>query len=230
MTTSLRGVLPSPDLEIVLALTALFAGAIIGTERERHDKPAGLRTLILVCLGAAVYTMASYLFATPSGDPGRIAAQIVTGVGFLGAGAILQSGGIVSGMTTAATVWMTAAVGIVAGSGFPLSAIGAASLVRIVLVWVERWEVRHLGGMRQVSIAIVFDPANGKTRLRLQNLLGQFRGVTDSFTVDDAPDSLKKVHFELRLPRRHLNEFLNALTLLPEVHGIECNDCGALKR
>jgi hypothetical protein len=83
--------------------------------------------------------------------------------------------------------------------------------------------------MKQVSIAIVFDPANGKTRLRLQNLLGQFRGVTDSFIIEDAPDSLKQVRFDLRLPRRHLNEFLNALTLLTEVHGIECNDCGIRK-
>src|SRR5512133_73116 len=97
-TFNVRGDLGAPWLEILLALAAVLCGAIVGSERERQDKPAGLRTLILVCLGSAVFTMASYAFTSTTGDSGRVAAQIVTGVGFLGAGAIIHSRTTVSGM------------------------------------------------------------------------------------------------------------------------------------
>ena len=223
---SLRPQLSAPWLQIVLAFAAIACGALIGTERERHDKPAGLRTLILVCLGAAVYTMVSFVFTTPQGDSGRVAAQIVTGVGFLGAGAIVHGGRLVSGMTTAAAVWMTAAIGIVAGAGYAVPALGTAVLVRLVLVWVEKWEIRHLGGMRTVDAEVTFDPAGGKTRLRLQYLLGQYRGIADSFSVEEASGGLRRVSLRLRLPRKHLNEFLFAVTELPEVRAIDCRESG----
>src|SRR5512136_1183018 len=129
LTQSWRGELPSPWLEVVLVFTAVCCGAIVGTERERQDKPAGLRTLILVCLGSAVFTMVSYAFTTTTGDSGRVAAQIVTGIGFLGAGAILHSRTTVSGMTTAAAIWMMAAIGITVGAGRPVAGVGLALLV-----------------------------------------------------------------------------------------------------
>jgi len=115
-------------------LAAALAGALIGVEREWHDKPAGLRTNMLICLGAALFTVLSEHIAARAGmaDPGRIAAQIVTGVGFLGAGAIIQSRGQVLGLTTAATIWMVAGVGMAFGAGLYL--LGAVATVLAVLV------------------------------------------------------------------------------------------------
>jgi putative Mg2+ transporter-C (MgtC) family protein len=117
-------------------LVAFALGAVIGLERERRAKVAGLRTHMLVAGGSALFTVASYgLFAGYGTvqDPARVAAQIVTGIGFLGAGAIIQSAGSVSGLTTAASIWIAAAVGMVAGVGGYLLAIVSTAVVVVVL-------------------------------------------------------------------------------------------------
>ena len=107
---------------------AALCGAMVGLERELRNKPAGFRTNILICVGAAMY-MTVGLILTPHGgqqvDPTRIAAQVVTGIGFLGAGSILQAGGRVTGLTTAATIWVVAAIGLISGAGFPILAFVA---------------------------------------------------------------------------------------------------------
>ena len=92
---SWRTRLPSAAANALLAVVAVLCGGIVGAEGERREKPAGLRTLILVCLGSTFFTMSSFIFNTASGDSGRVAAQIVTGIGFLGAGAILYGRGMV---------------------------------------------------------------------------------------------------------------------------------------
>jgi putative Mg2+ transporter-C (MgtC) family protein len=124
------------ELEIVLRiLLAAVLGAIIGYQRERARKPAGLRTHILICVGAALFTVVSaYGFGTMA-DPARIAAGIVTGIGFLGAGAIIRrEGGIVEGLTTAATIWAVSAIGLAAGAGLYIVSVVTAALVTIVLL------------------------------------------------------------------------------------------------
>jgi putative Mg2+ transporter-C (MgtC) family protein len=98
-------------------LLAAALGAAVGLEREYRQKPAGLRTNILIALGSAVFTILSISMGHDSGTADRIAAQIVTGIGFLGGGAILRSGNTVHGMTTAATIWVNAAIGMAAGLG-----------------------------------------------------------------------------------------------------------------
>jgi len=107
-------------------LTAIFLGAVVGYDREKKMKAAGLKTNILICLGATLYTTISLINLTGmSGgpvDPNRVGAQIVSGIGFLGAGAILQGRGGVVGMTTAATIWVVAAIGFTIGIGYPLTA------------------------------------------------------------------------------------------------------------
>ena len=105
--------------DILRLLFAVVAGAVIGFERELYDKPAGFRTNIMICLGAALFTLLSIRVAETraSSDITRIAAQIVTGVGFLGAGAIIQFRGSVIGLTTAATIWLVASVGMAFGAG-----------------------------------------------------------------------------------------------------------------
>ncbi len=98
-------------------LFSLLLGGSLGMERQYHDKPAGFATNCLICVGAMMFTIMSEYMGLAGGDPGRIAAQIVTGVGFIGAGAILRDGNKVSGITTAANVWLVAAIGMAVGYG-----------------------------------------------------------------------------------------------------------------
>src|SRR5215813_2044833 len=106
-----------PSIALKLMLAAVLGG-IIGIEREIRDKPAGLRTNILICIGSTLFMSISTKVAQLlGGDPTRIAAQIITGIGFLGAGAVLHSHGFVLGLTTAATIWVVAGVGMALGSG-----------------------------------------------------------------------------------------------------------------
>ena len=131
------------SLQDVLARLALAAvlGAAIGLERSYRRKPAGLRTNLLITIGSAVFSILSLELGTSAGSPDRVAAQVVTGVGFLGAGAILRSGASVHGLTTAATIWVNAAIGMAAGVGRYGVAIVSALLTLVILAllpFVER--------------------------------------------------------------------------------------------
>lgn len=119
--------------DILKLLLAVLAGGLVGLEREYRDKAAGFRTLIFICAGACLFTILSAKFA-PNNDPNRIAANIVTGVGFLGAGVILRDGGKVIGLTTAATIWLTAAVGMGIGGGEYLVS-GIMVVIAMVVLW-----------------------------------------------------------------------------------------------
>ena len=114
-------------------LLAAALGAAIGVEREYRQKPAGLRTNILIAVGAALFTILSIAMGHAGGTPDRIAAQIVTGIGFLGGGAILRTQDTVHGMTTAATIWVNAAIGVAAGAGQYGLATATAMLTLVVL-------------------------------------------------------------------------------------------------
>src|SRR5688572_32761653 len=139
------------DLELIkrLCLSALL-GAVLGFEREWRQKYAGLRTNILIALGSTLFTVMSIdLSASAGGDPTRLAAQIVTGIGFLGAGAIMRTGVGVRGLTTAAMIWVNAAIGVAVGGGeyrLALIATGVTLLVLVVLNPVESWIDRHTLG------------------------------------------------------------------------------------
>jgi putative Mg2+ transporter-C (MgtC) family protein len=144
--------------EIIRLLFALLIGGLIGIERELHYKAAGFRTMMLICVGSALFTMFSIRIGGPS-DPARIAAQIVTGVGFIGAGVILHEKGEVRGITTAASIWAAAALGIGIGAGYLLFA-GIATLIMLfvgsALPWVERRIVRTVS--RAYTITTPLDP------------------------------------------------------------------------
>jgi putative Mg2+ transporter-C (MgtC) family protein len=126
-----------------LMLAALLGGAV-GMEREVSGKPAGLRTNLLICVGAALITEMSVMLPTLGhgvrGDPGRLAAQIVSGIGFIGAGTILQSRGRIIGLTSAATLWIVAAVGIAVGAQQYTVSIGATVLIIVALFALRRVE------------------------------------------------------------------------------------------
>jgi putative Mg2+ transporter-C (MgtC) family protein len=210
----LLGPLPG---HVALALAALVCGAIIGMERQKHEKPAGLRTLILVCLGSAGFTMAGFAFTSSSGDSGRVAAQIVTGIGFLGAGVILHPRGTISGATTAASIWVTASVGMMAGAGYGGGAFGMAILVRFILAGVGIYEWRLNQRQNLVTVALDFDPSWGRTRVRLEQVLVDYAIPDQVAEWKSLQDGLDQVTLQLRLPRHHLRGLLNDLVDLPEV-------------
>jgi putative Mg2+ transporter-C (MgtC) family protein len=120
------------DMVIRLVVSALVGG-IIGFERERMEKPAGLRTYTLVSIGSCLFTLLSLFAFGSESDPGRVAANIVVGIGFLGAGTIIQAQGQVRGLTTAASIWAVSAIGMAFGTGMYLVGLVAAFLIIIVL-------------------------------------------------------------------------------------------------
>jgi putative Mg2+ transporter-C (MgtC) family protein len=143
------------DLELILRLLlAAGLGGLLGLEREWRHKEAGLRTNILITIGAAIFTLMSIELAeSASADPSRIAAQIVTGIGFLGAGAIMRTDAGIQGLTTAATIWVNAAVGVAAGGGAYHLAVIATAITLFVLLALHRVEkyfesgrISHPGG------------------------------------------------------------------------------------
>jgi putative Mg2+ transporter-C (MgtC) family protein len=133
-----------------LALAAVLGG-LIGAERELSDQPAGLRTHILLSVGACLFTLVSAYGFGPNSDPSRLAAQIVTGIGFLGGGAILRHGFTIMGLTTAASIWATCALGVAIGVGSYVLAVGATVLVLGVLVGLRaiRNVLRHYAASRE---------------------------------------------------------------------------------
>jgi len=126
--------------EILGVLLAFVFGAAIGLERELRGKSAGLRTNILICLGAAVFAIISKKMAADPNSITRVAAQVVTGVGFLGAGAIIQDRGGVHGLTTAATIWVVASIGVACGAGLIKLAFIATLLAAVALIGLSHIE------------------------------------------------------------------------------------------
>lgn len=152
----------APDVSEALRIaSAVVLGGAIGLERELRDKPAGFRTIVLIAVGACVFTILSQSVGGPDFNSTRIAAQIVTGVGFLGAGAILRDRTNIVGLTTAATIWAVAAVGMAAGFGdLGLAAMGAGAIMVVLLVFdvVEKW----IGARRDIqAYHILADNAEG---------------------------------------------------------------------
>ena len=136
--------LAAKDIEMALRLLlAALCGAGVGSQREHANKAAGLRTHILVALGSALFTIVSMDGFGDKADPSRVAAQIVVGIGFLGAGAILHTQATVSGLTTAASIWVTAAVGLAAGVGMYFLTIVTTVIVLVVLQLQKHREVQN---------------------------------------------------------------------------------------
>ena len=216
-----RSHLQPPWTQIALAIVAVVCGALVGTERERHEKPAGLRTLILVCLGSAAFTMTSFAFTTNSGDSGRVAAQIVTGIGFLGAGVIMHGrSSIISGTTTAATIWTTAAIGMTAGAGYAGAALGLSVLVRIVTSGIAVYEIHLARDRNEVAVEVGYEPREGTTRVRLERVLVDYRASTVVAQWVAGEGGLNLLRLNLHLRRMHLRELLGDIVDVPGVKSI----------
>lgn len=155
---------------------SLLLGGLVGLERKQKGQTAGIRTFALICMGAtlamliSIYVPQAYM-GLKNGDPGRIAAQVITGIGFLGAGAIIQMKGSVRGLTTAAGIWMVATIGMTVGLGLYTLAIVATLFILVILHWFERLEHKVAMGaesriIRMRLAGIVTDLAPYKQCLR----------------------------------------------------------------
>ncbi|WP_321965611.1 MgtC/SapB family protein [Burkholderia cenocepacia] len=179
-------------------LLAALLGSVIGLERERLNWAAGLRTHMLVCVGSALVMLVStFGFEDVRGqngvvlDPSRVAAQVVSGIGFLGAGSILLRGEVVRGLTTAASLWAVAGVGLAAGGGMVVASIGATAIVLVILAGVKPLERRFIAQRQQRTLLLVAE-RGGLTLGTLHEALGPGRVRVKRFIVqqsDDDPDT-----------------------------------------
>jgi putative Mg2+ transporter-C (MgtC) family protein len=202
-----------PSLIIVLKLLmAMICGGAIGFERELSRKAAGLRTNVLICMGAALFTIVSRHISggAPYTDPARLVAQVVAGIGFLGAGVILQSRGSITGLTTAATIFVVGAIGITIGDGMFGIALVATVLIIVVLVALRRVERRIIRRQRLFHYSLnTGDPAEFLEKL-LDLLELQHQHLED-FEVRDLNDGQHQVRLSvvtsLQGNQRLLNSF-----------------------
>ena len=208
-----------------LSLAAVLGGAI-GFERELRDREAGLRTHLLVCLGSSLFTIVSAYgfreFLTSGdqvirADPTRIAAQIVTGIGFLGAGAIIRQGLSIRGLTTAATLWVSAAIGIAAGAGYYSGAV-IGTVVTIVALWPLRIVAYPVfERLRPEERSVIVELRQGTRAAQLLDALEREHARVDHFALEDEHDR-RIVTLTLDTPSEKL---LARLADLEFVQGVE---------
>lgn len=209
------------DLLLKLVLAVVLGGAV-GLEREIAGKPAGLRTNILICLGATLITDVSVHISVSAagvhfGDPARLAAQIVSGIGFIGAGTIMQARGTVTGLTSAATIWVVAAIGIAIGAGLYIEAAGAGILVTLVLAGLGTLEHKLRRARRVLSATIRARP--GYTQAELEAILHPSGiRIIGQRVYDHVEDRV----FELKLsgPARQFEVVTEKLLTHEEIFGV----------
>jgi len=213
-----------------LVLAALL-GSVIGFERERMNWAAGLRTHMLVCVGAALMMLVSaFGFADVLGtknvvlDPSRVAAQVVSGIGFLGAGSILMRGEIVHGLTTAASLWSVAGIGLAVGGGMYTAAIGATVIIFIILAGVKPLERRFISVKKQRNITLLVE--RGSVSLdSVHNALGTGSVRVKQFIVLQSEDDPELDDVQIGLSRATDSEFATIRTRLEAMSGVrECRN------
>ena len=219
--------LDSWEVLLRLALAAVL-GAAIGLERELREREAGLRTHLLVSLGSALFTIVSaygfhsFLASGASvvrADPTRIAAQIVTGIGFLGAGAIIRQGLSVRGLTTAATLWVVAAIGLASGAGYYSAAVATTVLV-IVSLWPLRIAAHRIFlRFRPDRERLLVDLAPGRSAAPVLAAVEEGGGRIESLAVT-SDDERRSIALEVDLPEEARLATTSAVSELEGVRGI----------
>ncbi|MFM0211348.1 MgtC/SapB family protein [Paraburkholderia sediminicola] len=208
-----------------LGLAALL-GSVIGFERERLNWAAGLRTHMLVCVGSSLIMLVSaFGFADVLGeksvvlDPSRMAAQVVSGIGFLGAGAILMRGEIVRGLTTAASLWSVAGVGLAVGGGMYTAAIGATAIMLIILAGVKPLERRFIAVKQERSIHLLAE--RGSVSLdSVHTALGAGSVRVKQFIVQQSEDDPELDSVQIGLSRARDSEFATICMRLAAMPGV----------
>jgi len=207
-------------------LLAIFCGALIGLERELKNKSAGLKTNMLICFGSTVYTGVSVLMHQAvvdngfPGDPSRVAAQVVSGIGFLGAGTIIQSRGTIKGLTTAATIWVVAAIGICLGAGYYLLAIASTIFVLVALILSTYFEDQILDKKLVLKSDIYLDDPAGSIRNNINDLLETFELELKDFDLTHK-DGLTRLKLSYFGNRSNHKAFLMKLWSIPGIKEIK---------
>lgn len=203
---------------ILKILSAVCMGGIIGIDRERKLKSAGIKTMVLICLGSTLFTAIAYMdksfYPSRGGDPYRIAAQIVSGIGFLGAGAIFQSKGNVIGLTTAALIWFTAAVGVTIGSGYPISAfLFTISVFAILRVIDPVYRLFDLNIYFHLEVL-----GKGTLTARIEELIGPGKGLVKiNEEVIDKKNDTRLVQIYIKTNPKRLKSLINGINDIVQV-------------
>ena len=206
---------------------ACILGGLIGLERESLNRPAGFRTYTLVCVGSALAMVVSIdmyfqYYRTVNADPGRIAAQVVSGIGFLGAGTIMKEGATVRGLTTAAGLWVVACIGLAVGAGMYVPAIITTVLILFVLMYFIKFEQQFTGMRLYKGIVMLVDDQPGQVGI-IGSILGDMGVLIKEIDLNrlDTEDQLE-VELLLQLPKEvTIAEVIEKLTGVSGLHHID---------
>lgn len=202
-------------------ILAAFLGGAIGIEREIHRKPAGLRTNMFICFGAALFTILSYRLAGDfTGDHTRIAAQIIPGIGFIGAGSILHARGSVTGLTTAATIFVVASIGMAAGGGLYVLSIFATVVILVALTLLGLFEQR----LSLKSLTMMYEVRGISAEemvAAVNNVLDDEHRIMRSVQIGRS-GNLYRVQFTVDGTQKEQDLLMTKLRQMPEAERVEC--------
>lgn len=217
------------NITIRLFLATLLGG-LVGIEREQNNHPAGFRTHILVCVGStlimliSMYGFKEFISSYPEintiSDPARLAAQVVSGIGFLGAGTILVHGGTIRGLTTAASLWVVAGIGLALGSGFYFGAILATVLVLISLVTLNRVEKAFIRKNHIHVLDFVVEDLPGKLG-EITTKIGEYQVNIRKISIQDTDPKSGCIHLSIAVRLSQRVDLVQILDELREIDGIE---------
>lgn len=186
-----------------LALAGILGG-LIGLERESLNRPAGLRTYTLVCVGSALAMVVSLdmyfqYYQTVNADPGRIAAQVISGIGFLGAGTIMREGATVRGLTTAAGLWVVACIGLAVGAGLYIPAIATTVLILFILIYFIHFEEKFIGLREYKGLLMLLEDRPGQVGI-IGSILGDMDILIKNIELTRLEDDDLEVELLIHLP------------------------------
>lgn len=186
-----------------LALAGILGG-LIGLERESLNRPAGLRTYTLVCVGSALAMVVSLdmyfqYYQTVNADPGRIAAQVISGIGFLGAGTIMREGATVRGLTTAAGLWVVACIGLAVGAGLYIPAIATTVLILFILIYFIHFEKKFTGLREYKGLLMLLEDRPGQVGI-IGSILGDMDILIKNIKLTRLEDDDLEVELLIHLP------------------------------
>ncbi|TMF28222.1 MAG: MgtC/SapB family protein [Chloroflexi bacterium] len=190
--------MPTPLDLMLRLLVALILGAVVGLERERQERAAGLRTVTMVSLGSCLFTIVG-AYGFPNTDPSRVAAQIVTGIGFLGAGTIFLRKDLVRGLTTAATIWTVAAIGMAAGTSQYIVAVFTTLLILSVLMVLKPIEKRFFKRPSEALVSVVVPRGESEIE-RVRAALAVIGAFPMSIRIHELNDTDDRLEIDVGLP------------------------------
>ncbi len=206
---------------------SLIAGGLIGFERERRRQPAGLRTHILISVGSTLLMLLSIyipqtFFDMRNGDPGRIAAQVVSGIGFLGAGAIVKLGNNIKGLTTAASIWVVAGIGLAIGAGLYIPSAIALGIILFALVILDYFEKFLFPPERVKSIHLYFEKSSVDTK-KIKKIMKAFKvSILSTDVLQEMEKEKVQVTLLVRIPvNLNIRAFYKEIQNLPNIYKIE---------